>query len=87
MLLLDDTNSEENRDLLMLMMMQGGNLDDSGAILPLLLLDDNSLYFKNFFLYSNMLRQGRLISEFFFVQCENSGFTITWAPVFGGPGI
>ena len=66
LLLLDDeksSKSDENKDLLILMMMQGGNLGDSGAILPLLILDDDSLDFKNFFLYSNMLRQGQFVSH------------------------
>ena len=49
----------DNKDLLIMMMMSGGNMGDMGSILPLLLLDDDSVDFKNFFLYSNMLKQGK----------------------------
>ena len=62
----DDKSSKttENKDLLILMMMQGENMGDSNAILPLLILEDDSLDFKTFFLYSNMLNQGII---FFFI--------------------
>ena len=56
----DDKKSDENKNLLMMMMMQGGDLSDSNSILPLLLLSDDSLDFKSFFLYSNLLKQGNL---------------------------
>ena len=55
----NSTKSSENKDLLILMMMQGASMGDSNAILPLLMLDDDSLDFKSFFLYSNMLNQGK----------------------------
>ena len=58
----DDKKSSENKNFLIMMMMQGDNLGDSNSILPLLLLSDDSLDFKSFFLYSNMLKQGILIS-------------------------
>ena len=62
LLLLDkedkSSKTSDNKDLLILMMMQGDNMGDSNAILPLLMLDDDSLDFKTFFLYSNMLNQG-----------------------------
>ena len=62
LLLLDkedkSSKTSDNKDLLILMMMQGENMGDSNAILPLLMLDDDSLDFKTFFLYSNMLNQG-----------------------------
>ena len=63
LLLLDDDISKksvDNKDLLVLMMMQGNTMGDTQAILPLLLLDDDSVDFTNFFLYSYMLRQGKL---------------------------
>ena len=63
LLLLDDTNSTEssdNKNMLIMMMMQGDNMGDMNSILPLLMLDDDSVDFKNFFLYSNMLKQGIL---------------------------
>ena len=53
------SKSSENKDLLILMMMQGGSMGDTNAILPLLMLDDDSLDFKSFYLYSNMLNQGQ----------------------------
>ena len=34
-------------------------MGDSNSILPLLMLSDDSLDFKSFFLYSNMLKQGK----------------------------
>ena len=37
-----------------------GDMGDSQAILPLLLLGDGDVDFKSFFLYSNMLKQGKL---------------------------
>ena len=61
LLLLDYTNSTEssdNKNMLIMMMMQGDNMGDMNSILPLLMLDDDSVDFKNFFLYSNMLKQG-----------------------------
>ena len=58
----DDKKSSDNKDLLILMMMQGGSMGDTSQILPLLMLDDDSLDFKTFFMYSNMLKQGNLIS-------------------------
>ena len=58
----DDKKSSDNKDLLILMMMQGGSLGDTSQILPLLMLEDDSLDFKTFFMYSNMLKQGNLIS-------------------------
>ena len=67
LLLLDDTNSTEssdNKNMLIMMMMQGDNMGDMNSILPLLMLDDDSVDFKNFFLYSNMLKQGNLILIF-----------------------
>ena len=62
----DDKSSKtsDNKDLLILMMMQGENMGDSNAILPLLMLDDDSIDFKSFFLYSNMLNQGKLNFQF-----------------------
>ena len=62
LLLLDDKDakSDENKNLLIMMMMQGENMADSQSILPLLMLDDDSVDFKSFFLYSNMLNQGNL---------------------------
>ena len=64
LLLLDDKDSktDKNKNLLIIMMMQGGNMADSQSILPLLMLDDDSVDFKSFFLYSNMLNQGNLNS-------------------------
>ena len=68
LLLLDDdknsTKSSDNKNMLIMMMMQGGNMGDMNSILPLLMLDDDSVDFKNFFLYSNMLKQGNLITIF-----------------------
>ena len=61
LLLLNDektAKSEDNKNLLIMMMMQGGNLADTNSILPLLMLENDSLDLKNFFLYSNMLKQG-----------------------------
>ena len=61
LLLLDDdksTKSSDNKNMLIMMMMQGDNIGDMNSILPLLMLDDDSVDFKNFFLYSNMLKQG-----------------------------
>ena len=62
LLLLDDdkksTKSNDNKNMLIMMMMQGDNMGDMNSILPLLMLDDDSVDFKNFFLYSNMLKQG-----------------------------
>ena len=49
-------SSSANRDLMMLMAMGGSGMD-SASILPLMMMEDNSLDFKNFFLYSNLLRQ------------------------------
>ena len=62
LLLLDDEDakSADNKNLLIMMMMQGGDMGDSQAILPLLLLGDGDVDFKSFFLYSNMLKQGKL---------------------------
>ena len=63
LLLLDEkisNKSVDNKDLLVLMMMQGNTMGDTNAILPLLLLDDDSIDFRNFFLYSQMLKQGKL---------------------------
>ena len=64
LLLLDDKDakSAENKNLLIMMMMQGGEMGDTQSILPLLLLGDGDLDFKSFFLYSNMLRQGNLLT-------------------------
>ena len=66
LLLLDDdksTKSSDNKDLQIMMMMQGDNMGDMNSILPLLMLDDDSVDFKNFFLYSNMLKQGKDLIE------------------------
>ena len=60
----DDKKSSENKNFLIMMMMQGENLGDSNSVLPMLLLSDDSLDFKSFFLYSNMLKQGILICIF-----------------------
>ena len=69
LLLLDDdkksTKSSDNKNMLIMMMMQGDNMGDMNSILPLLMLDDDSVDFKNFFLYSNMLKQGNLKLIFF----------------------
>ena len=78
----DDKKSSDNKDLLILMMMQGGSLGDTSQILPLLMLDDDSLDFKTFFMYSNMLKQGNLISlkysasPFLTEQCSRLVFFI-----------
>ena len=66
LLLLDDdksTKSSDNKNMLIMMMMQGDNMGDMNSILPLLMLDDDSVDFKNFFLYSNMLKQGKISHE------------------------
>ena len=66
LLLLDDDDknkTSDNTNMLIMMMMSGGNMGDMNNILPLLLLDDDSVDFKNFFLYSNMLKQGKNSSE------------------------
>ena len=67
LLLLDDdkksTKSSDNKNMLIMMMMQGDNMGDMNSILPLLMMDDDSVDFKNFFLYSNMLKQGKNSSE------------------------
>ena len=55
----DDKKSDENKNLMIMMMMQGGNMDDTQSILPMLMMSDDSLDFKSFFLYSNMLKQGK----------------------------
>ena len=54
--------TSDNKDLLILMMMQGSSMGDTNSILPLLMLDDDSIDFKSFFLYSNMLNQGNFFS-------------------------
>ena len=66
LLLLDDDDknkTSDNTNLLIMMMMSGGNMGDMNNILPLLLLDDDSVDFKNFFLYSNMLKQGKILDS------------------------
>ena len=66
LLLLDkdekSNKTSDNKDLLILMMMQGSSMGDTNSILPLLMLDDDSIDFKSFFLYSNMLNQGNFFS-------------------------
>ena len=66
LLLLDDdkksTKSSDNKNMLIMMMMQGDSMGDMNSILPLLMMDDDSVDFKNFFLYSNMLKQGKISS-------------------------
>ena len=59
----DDKKTDENKNLMIMMMMQGGNMDDTQNILPMLMMSDDSLDFKSFFLYSNMLKQGKYFSR------------------------
>ena len=59
----DDKKTDENKNLMIMMMMQGGKMDDTQNILPMLMMSDDSLDFKSFFLYSNMLKQGKHYSQ------------------------
>ena len=74
----DDKNSDENKNLMIMMMMQGGNMDDTQNILPMLMLSDDSVDFKSFFLYSNMLKQGKYSSEI--IKKSNSELKIAVYP-------
>ena len=71
----DDKKSDENKNLMIMMMMQGGNLDDTQNILPMLMMSDDSLDFKSFFLYSNMLKQGKYFSRITKNQIMTSKFS------------
>ena len=61
----NDKKTDENKNLMIMMMMQGGNMDDTQNILPMLMLSDDSVDFKSFFLYSNMLKQGKYSFKIF----------------------
>ena len=52
-----DVKIDENKRMLITMMMQGGNFGDSSSILPLLMLSDETVDFKNLFLFSNILQK------------------------------
>ena len=68
LLMQDDDDAKNatlsNKEMLLFMMMQGDSMGNTESILPLLFLDDDSdIDFKSFFLYSNMLKQGKLLDN------------------------